>query len=60
VDIRLWIVQNPILGERDLLAIEITLEHHKGADKYEGIGRIVDETAAYLVHFLYVEGVFHS
>jgi hypothetical protein len=32
-DIRLWIVQNPAAGERDLLAIEIELNHHKGADR---------------------------
>ncbi|APA15324.1 hypothetical protein sscle_14g100940 [Sclerotinia sclerotiorum 1980 UF-70] len=32
-DIRLWIVRNPIFGERDLLGIEITLAHHKGADR---------------------------
>ncbi|KAL9107289.1 MAG: hypothetical protein Q9187_008450, partial [Circinaria calcarea] len=32
-DIRLWFVQNSSLGERDLLAMEITLAHHKGADK---------------------------
>lgn len=32
-DIRLWIVQNPTSGERDLLAMEITLAHHKGADR---------------------------
>jgi hypothetical protein len=32
-DIRLWIVQNPTPGGRDLLAMEITLAYHKGADK---------------------------
>ena len=32
-DIRLWIVQNPNPGGRDLLAMEITLAHHKGADR---------------------------
>jgi hypothetical protein len=32
-DIRLWIVQNPLRGERNLLAMEVTLVHHKGADK---------------------------
>ncbi|CZR68052.1 uncharacterized protein PAC_17951 [Phialocephala subalpina] len=32
-DIRLWIVQNPRRGERDLLAMEIALQYHKGADK---------------------------
>jgi hypothetical protein len=32
-DICLWIVQNPKLGERDVLAMEVSLRHHKGADK---------------------------
>ncbi|KAN0076496.1 Protein of unknown function (DUF3435) domain containing protein, partial [Elaphomyces granulatus] len=32
-DIRLAIVQNPTPGERDLLAMEITLKYHKGVDK---------------------------
>ncbi|PQE19655.1 hypothetical protein CJF31_00010054 [Rutstroemia sp. NJR-2017a BVV2] len=32
-DIRLWIVRNPTPGERDLLGMEITLAHHKGADR---------------------------
>ena len=32
-DIRLWIVQNTTPGGRDLLAMEITLAHHKGADR---------------------------
>jgi hypothetical protein len=32
-DIRLWIVRNPNPGERDLLGMEITLAHHKGADR---------------------------
>lgn len=32
-DICLWVVQNPKYGDRDLLAIEVTLHHHKGADK---------------------------
>jgi hypothetical protein len=32
-DIRLQVVQNPIQGERGLLAIEVTLSHHKGANK---------------------------
>ena len=31
-DICLWIVQNPKQGERDLLAMEVHLRHHKGAD----------------------------
>lgn len=32
-DIRLWIVQNPTRGRRDLVAMEISLKYHKGADK---------------------------
>jgi hypothetical protein len=32
-DIRLWIVQNPTPGGRDLLGMEITLAYHKGADR---------------------------
>jgi len=31
-DICLWIVQNPKRGERDLLAIEVHLRHHKGVE----------------------------
>jgi len=31
-DICLWIVQNPKQGERDLLAIEVYLQHYKGVD----------------------------
>ena len=31
-DICLWIVQNPKRGERDLLAMEVSLRHHKGVD----------------------------
>jgi hypothetical protein len=31
-DICLWIVQNPKKGERDLLAMEVYLRHHKGVD----------------------------
>lgn len=31
-DIRIWIVQNPNEGERDLLAMEVSLRHHKGVD----------------------------
>lgn len=31
-DICLWIVQNPKQGERDLLAMEVCLRNHKGAD----------------------------
>lgn len=31
--VRLWIVQNPTSGERDLLCMEIALSHHKGADR---------------------------
>jgi hypothetical protein len=30
-DICLWIVQNPKQGGRDLLAMEVSLRHHKGA-----------------------------
>lgn len=32
-DIRIWIVQNPKQGEQDLLAMEVSLRHHKGVDK---------------------------
>jgi hypothetical protein len=32
-DICLWIVQNPKRGERDLLAMEVHLRHHKGVDR---------------------------
>ncbi|KAH9203768.1 hypothetical protein DL95DRAFT_418785 [Leptodontidium sp. 2 PMI_412] len=31
-DICLWIVQNPKRGERDLLAMEVHLQNHKGVD----------------------------
>jgi hypothetical protein len=31
-DICLWIVQNPKPGERDILAMEVHLWHHKGVD----------------------------
>jgi hypothetical protein len=31
-DICFWIVQNPKRGERDLLAMEVHLRHHKGVD----------------------------
>ena len=31
-DICLWIVKNPKQGGRDLLAMEVSLRHHKGAD----------------------------
>jgi hypothetical protein len=31
-DICLWIVKNPKKGERDLLAMEVHLRHHKGVD----------------------------
>jgi hypothetical protein len=31
-DICLWVVQDPKQGERDLLAMEVHLRHHKGAD----------------------------
>jgi len=32
-DVCLWIVQNPKLGERDLLVMEVHLRYHKGVDK---------------------------
>jgi hypothetical protein len=32
-DICLWVVKNPKHGERDLLALEVYLRHHKGVDK---------------------------
>ncbi|TGO22912.1 hypothetical protein BPAE_0150g00050 [Botrytis paeoniae] len=32
-DIRLWIVQNPTKGERDLLGMEVTFAHRKGVDR---------------------------
>jgi hypothetical protein len=32
-DICLWVVKNPKPRERDLLALEVYLRHHKGADK---------------------------
>ena len=32
-DVCLWVVQNPTSGGHDLLSIEITLSHHKGADR---------------------------
>jgi hypothetical protein len=31
-DICLWIVRNPKQGERDLLAMEVHLQNHKGVD----------------------------
>jgi hypothetical protein len=31
-DICLWIVKDPTGGDRDLLAMEVSLRHHKGAD----------------------------
>ena len=31
-DIELWIVRDPEFGDRDILAIELMLWHHKGAD----------------------------
>jgi hypothetical protein len=31
-DIRIWIVPNPKRGQRDLLAMEVLLRHHKGVD----------------------------
>jgi hypothetical protein len=30
---RLLIVQNVVRGEQDVLAIEVTMAHHKGVDK---------------------------
>jgi len=32
-DICLWVVKNPKHGERDILALEVYLQHHKGVDK---------------------------
>jgi hypothetical protein len=32
-DVRLLIVQNLVRGEQDVLAIEVTMAHHKGVDK---------------------------
>ena len=31
-DICLWIVRNPRNGQRDVLAMEVHLQHHKGVD----------------------------
>ena len=31
-DICIWIVQNPTAGERDVLAMEVNLQNHKGVD----------------------------
>ncbi|PVH72161.1 hypothetical protein DL98DRAFT_553311 [Cadophora sp. DSE1049] len=40
-DIRIWIVQSPKRGERDLLAMEVSLRHYKGVDnkpkQYHGL-----------------------
>jgi Protein of unknown function (DUF3435) len=46
-DIRLWVVQNPMQGERDLLAMEVTLSHHKGANK-----KLKPCVASSLLHFV--------
>lgn len=32
-DVRLLVVRNPVAGERDMLAMEVKLAHHKGAKK---------------------------
>lgn len=32
-DVRLLVVRNPVAGERDVLAIEVKLAHHKGAKR---------------------------
>jgi hypothetical protein len=32
-DISLLVVRNPVCGERDMLAMEITMAHHKGVDR---------------------------
>lgn len=32
-DVRLLVVRNPVAGERDVLAMEVTLAHHKGAQR---------------------------
>ncbi|KAH6704199.1 hypothetical protein BKA61DRAFT_560113 [Leptodontidium sp. MPI-SDFR-AT-0119] len=32
-DVRLLVVRNPIAGERDVLAMEVKLAHHKGAKR---------------------------
>ena len=32
-DISLIVVRNPIHGERDMLAMEVTMAHHKGVDR---------------------------
>ncbi|KAH7370272.1 hypothetical protein BKA65DRAFT_589640 [Rhexocercosporidium sp. MPI-PUGE-AT-0058] len=32
-DVRLLVVRNPVVGERDMLAMEVKLAHHKGAKR---------------------------
>ena len=32
-DVRLLVVRNPVVGERDVLAMEVKLAHHKGAKR---------------------------
>ena len=32
-DVRLLVVRNPVAGERDVLAMEVKLAHHKGAKR---------------------------
>ncbi len=32
-DVRLLVVQNPVAGERNVLAMEVRLAHHKGAKR---------------------------
>ncbi len=32
-DISLMVARNPVHGERDVLAMEVTLAHHKGVDR---------------------------
>jgi hypothetical protein len=33
-DVRLLVVRNPVAGERDVLAMEVKLAHHKGAKRH--------------------------
>jgi hypothetical protein len=48
-DIYLWIVQNPKAGERDVLAMEVNLQNHKGVDNkpkpYATLTRYLDTLA---------------
>jgi hypothetical protein len=32
-DVRLLVVRNPVVGERDVLAIKVRLSHYKGAKR---------------------------